>query len=124
MILSYVFTGIIIIVSLIIQGHSSFDVLRIAGVKPDIMFIAIMQLPPLIVLGPLVIYAFTIAETTPAVIFLVWSILVSGSDAFLKPIFLGRGADVPMLAILLGATCEIIRPLAVVLVLIDARATG
>jgi predicted PurR-regulated permease PerM len=25
------------------------------------------------------------------------------SDAFLKPIFLGRGVDVPMLAVLLGA---------------------
>ena len=68
-----------------------------------IMFVAIMQLPPLFVLGPLVIYAFTITETTPAVIFLVWSILVSASDAVLKPLFLGRGADVPMLAILLGA---------------------
>jgi predicted PurR-regulated permease PerM len=68
-----------------------------------IMFTAIMQLPPLIVLGPLVIYAFTITEITPAVIFLVWSFLVSASDALLKPIFLGRGADVPMLTILLGA---------------------
>jgi len=68
-----------------------------------IMLLAILQLPPLLVLGPLVIYAFTITGTTPAIIFLIWSILVSASDAFLKPIFLGRGADVPMLAILLGA---------------------
>jgi len=29
--------------------------------------------------------------------------LVSGSDAFLKPMFLGRGVDVPMLIILVGA---------------------
>ena len=68
-----------------------------------IMLLAILQLPPLLVLGPLVIYAFTITETTPAVIFMIWGIIVSASDAFLKPIFLGRGADVPMLAILLGA---------------------
>ena len=34
---------------------------------------------------------------------MIWGIIVSASDAFLKPIFLGRGADVPMLAILLGA---------------------
>jgi len=68
-----------------------------------ILFMAILQLPPLIVLGPLVIYAFTIAETTPAVIFLIWSLLVSASDAVLKPMLLGRGVDMPMLAILLGA---------------------
>ena len=68
-----------------------------------IMLLAILQLPPLLILAPLVIYAFTITETTPAVIFLIWSVLVSVSDAFLKPMFLGRGADVPMLAILLGA---------------------
>ncbi len=68
-----------------------------------ILIMAIIQLPPLLVLGPLVIYAFTIAKTTPAVIFLIWSIIVSASDAFLKPMFLGRGVDVPMLAILLGA---------------------
>jgi len=44
MILSYVFTAVIIIVSLLIQGHTSFDVLRIAGVKPDLVFIAIVYL--------------------------------------------------------------------------------
>ena len=68
-----------------------------------ILFMAILQLPPLLILGPLAIYVFTIAETTPAVLFLIWSTLVSVSDAFLKPMLLGRGVDVPMLAILLGA---------------------
>jgi len=68
-----------------------------------ILLLAIMQLPPLLILLPLAIYGFNIADTTPAVIFLIWSIIVSASDAFLKPIFLGRGVDVPMLAVLLGA---------------------
>ncbi len=68
-----------------------------------ILIMAIMQLPPLIILGPLAVYAFTITGTTPAVLFLIWSIIVSMSDAFLKPIFMGRGVDVPMLAVLLGA---------------------
>ncbi len=44
MIVAYIFTAALIIVSLIIQGHSSFDVLRIAGVKPDLMFITIVFL--------------------------------------------------------------------------------
>jgi rod shape-determining protein MreD len=42
MIVTYIFTGAIIIVSLIIQGHSSFDALNIAGVKPDLTFIAVI----------------------------------------------------------------------------------
>jgi rod shape-determining protein MreD len=42
MISKYVFTGALILISLIIQGHSSFDVLRIAGVKPDLVFIAVV----------------------------------------------------------------------------------
>jgi len=68
-----------------------------------ILFLAILQLPPLLILAPLVVYAFSTSDTTPAVIFMIWSIIVSMSDAFLKPLLLGRGVDVPMLAILLGA---------------------
>jgi predicted PurR-regulated permease PerM len=68
-----------------------------------VLFLAVIQLPPILVLGPLSAYAFTIMDTTTAVIFLIFSIIVSGSDAFLKPLFLGRGVDVPMLVILLGA---------------------
>jgi rod shape-determining protein MreD len=42
MISTYLFTGALVIISLIIQGHSSFDILRIAGVKPDLTFIAVV----------------------------------------------------------------------------------
>jgi predicted PurR-regulated permease PerM len=68
-----------------------------------ILVLAIAQLPPLVVLLPVMFYVFSAESTTVAVIFMVWSILVSMSDAVLKPIFLGRGVDVPMLVILLGA---------------------
>ena len=68
-----------------------------------VLFLAVIQLPPLLILGPIIIYVFSTADTTPAVIFMIWSILVSMSDAFMKPLFLGRGVDVPMLVILLGA---------------------
>ncbi|OUS25562.1 AI-2E family transporter [Thalassotalea sp. 42_200_T64] len=68
-----------------------------------VLLVAIIQLPPIIILGPIAAYYFSVAETTPAVIFLVYSIIVSSSDAVLKPIFLGRGTDIPMLVILLGA---------------------
>lgn len=68
-----------------------------------ILVLAIAQLPPILVLGPVAFYVFSAESTTVSVIFLVWSILVSFSDAILKPLFLGRGVDVPMLVILLGA---------------------
>jgi len=68
-----------------------------------VLLLAVIQLPPILVLGPIAIYVFSVAETVPAVIFLIYSMIVSTSDAFLKPLFLGRGMDIPMLVILLGA---------------------
>ena len=68
-----------------------------------ILVLAIAQLPPILVLGFVVAYVFSVADTTPAVIFLVYCLIVSGSDGFLKPLFLGRGMNTPMLVILLGA---------------------
>jgi predicted PurR-regulated permease PerM len=68
-----------------------------------ILVLAIAQLPPILVLGFVSAYVFSVAETTPAVIFLVYCIIVSSSDGFLKPLFLGRGMATPMLVILLGA---------------------
>jgi len=68
-----------------------------------VLFLAVVQLPPLLVLGPVIFYVFSVAEPTSAVIFMIWSVLVSVSDTFLKPLFLGRGVEVPMLVILLGA---------------------
>jgi len=68
-----------------------------------IMIVAIIQLPPILILGPIAAWVFSFAETTPAVIFLVWAIVVSGCDGFLKPILMGRGVDAPMLVILIGA---------------------
>jgi predicted PurR-regulated permease PerM len=68
-----------------------------------ILVLAIAQLPPVIVLGFVVAYVFSVADTTPAVIFAIYALIVSGSDGFLKPLFLGRGMSTPMLIILLGA---------------------
>lgn len=68
-----------------------------------ILVFAIAQLPPILVLGFVIAYVFSVAETTPAVIFAIYSLIVSASDGFLKPLFLGRGMSTPMLVILLGA---------------------
>jgi len=68
-----------------------------------VLMLAIMQLPPIIILGPIAIWVFSTAETVPATIFLIFALLVSASDGVLKPMFLGRGVEIPMLVILLGA---------------------
>jgi predicted PurR-regulated permease PerM len=68
-----------------------------------ILVLAVAQLPPLLVLLPAIFYVFSVADTTPAVIFTIWSLLISMSDSILKPLLLGRGMDTPMLVILLGA---------------------
>lgn len=63
----------------------------------------IVQLPMLLVMIPAIIVAFTIADTTYAIIFAIYSVLVSISDTFLKPLLLGQGLKTPMIVILIGA---------------------
>ena len=52
---------------------------------------------------PAAIYVMYTADTLPAVIFLVWSILVTLLDNLLKPVLLGRGVNIPMIVIFVGA---------------------
>jgi len=68
-----------------------------------VLLLGIMQLPPLIVLAPVAVWVFSTADATPATIFAIYAFIVSISDSFLKPLFLGRGMDIPMLVILIGA---------------------
>lgn len=68
-----------------------------------ILVLAIVQLPPIIVIAPIAVWVFSVADPVPATIFAVYMFAVSMSDAFLKPMLLGRGVDVPMLVILIGA---------------------
>jgi len=68
-----------------------------------VLFLAVVQMPPILVMGPMIFYVFSTTGTFGAVLFMIWAILVSVSDTFLKPMFLGRGVKVPMLVILIGA---------------------
>jgi predicted PurR-regulated permease PerM len=68
-----------------------------------VLALAVMQLPPLLVLGPAAVYVYTTQPTAVFVVFVIWSILVSASDGLLKPFLLGRGVGVPTLVILMGA---------------------
>jgi predicted PurR-regulated permease PerM len=68
-----------------------------------VMLLTIMQLPALIILGPVIVYVYSSTQATPATIFAVYTLIVGSIDGVLKPLFLGRGVDIPMLVILLGA---------------------
>lgn len=65
--------------------------------------LGVIQLGVVIVLIPVVIYLFSTAETSTAVVFLVYAILIAPVDNILKPLLLGRGVRVPMAVVFIGA---------------------
>jgi predicted PurR-regulated permease PerM len=68
-----------------------------------VMFLTIVQLPPTIIIAPVIAYVFSYADGTGATIFAIYTLLVGASDSLLKPLLMGRGVDIPMLVILIGA---------------------
>lgn len=70
-----------------------------------VMILSIAQLPPTIVIIPVVIYVFSLDNLpmVTLVIFTAWSAFGAVVDGILKPFVMGRGVDAPMLVILLGA---------------------
>lgn len=67
------------------------------------LLLAVVQIGPVLVLIGTVIYVFSTADTITAVIFLIWCVFVGVIDNILKPILLGRGVQVPMVIIFVGA---------------------
>jgi len=75
-----------------------------AGVFTVVILVAaIVQVPATLIIAPLIVWVFSFAEPLTASIFAVYSVLVALSDNVLKPILLGRGVDLPVLVVLLGA---------------------
>ena len=68
-----------------------------------IMFLTIIQVPALLVIGPMIAYVFSQGSGTAEIIFTIYMLIVGASDGILKPILMGRGVDIPMLVILIGA---------------------
>lgn len=68
-----------------------------------VLVLAVVQLPPLLVLGPVAVWVFSVSDPIPATIFAIYAVLVSLCDSVLKPLFLGRGMNIPTLVILIGA---------------------
>jgi len=67
-----------------------------------VLIFAILQLPPTLIVIPVVAYMFSEMDTMPAVLWTIYLFLGGISDNVLKPILLGKGAPVPMLVIFIG----------------------
>lgn len=68
-----------------------------------ILILAVMQLPPMLVLIPVILYVFATSSTTVAVVFTIYAVLVGASDNVLKPLLMGHGSSVPMLVLFMGS---------------------
>ena len=67
-----------------------------------IFILCLIQLGPLLVMGPAVIWMYSSGETLWATVLLAFTIVASTMDQFIRPVLIRRGADLPMLLILAG----------------------
>lgn len=68
------------------------------------LLLGIMQLPVVLISLPVIGYVFaTEGATLASIVFAIYSLIAGMSDNVLKPLLLGRGVDVPMPVILIGA---------------------
>jgi len=99
--------GILLIA--LVQAALAFVGFAVAGLPAAglwailILIAAIVQLPVLIITIPIIVYGFSFMDTTPAIIFAIYTFSIGLIDNILKPILLGRGLSTPMLVILIGA---------------------
>jgi len=68
-----------------------------------ILVMTIAQLPVLLFNIPLIIYLFAFMDPLPAVLWMLYFLVMGMIDNILKPMLMGKGASVPMLVIFLGA---------------------
>jgi predicted PurR-regulated permease PerM len=82
--------------------------LTIAGIPQaslitfGVLICGIIQIGPSIILIPVIIWSWTVMETTSAVLFTAYMVPVNLIDNFLRPIIMGRGLRTPILVILIG----------------------
>lgn len=95
--------GVALIQSLLIGIGFLLAGIPLAGLWTILVLVfAILQLPAILVIIPVVAYMFSEMETVPAIIWTVYLLLAGISDNILKPMLLGKGASVPMLVIFIG----------------------
>ena len=90
-------------------GFFAFGVPHAGLLAALVLVTAVIQVPGLLIMGPIAAWGFSIYDGLTATLFLVFCAIVAFSDNFLKPILLGRGVDLPALVVLIGALGGMIR---------------
>jgi predicted PurR-regulated permease PerM len=67
-----------------------------------VLILGIIQIGPSIIIIPVIIWSWTVMETTAALLFTAYMIPVSLLDNALRPLVMGRGLGTPTLVILIG----------------------
>jgi len=67
-----------------------------------VLMLCIAQLGPILVLLPATIWLFATGATVPGIILAIFTVLALTMDNFLRPFLIKRGADLPLLLILVG----------------------
>jgi len=68
-----------------------------------VLVLAILQLPTVLVILPVIIYLFSVKELPSAILCTIVLVVIGLSDNILKPLLMGKGSPVPMLVIFVGA---------------------
>ena len=97
-----------VVVTALVQAVLGGVGLAVAGVPYATLFTVVMlmtcliQLGPLIVLVPAIIWLYWSGDTTWGTVLLVWSVVVGTLDNFIRPMLIRMGADLPLILILSG----------------------
>jgi len=86
-------------VAFVLKGIPGAGLLALA-----VLLLGIMQLPATLITIPVIVYVFsTEGASTATIVFSVYVFIAGLADNVLKPLLLGRGVDVPMPVVLIGA---------------------
>jgi len=97
-----------VVVTAIVQSLVAGAGLALAGVPSAgiltavILMLSIAQLGPVLVTVPAVIWLFATGATLPGIILVVFTVVALTMDNFLRPFLIKRGADLPLLLVLVG----------------------
>ena len=95
--------GVAVILAFLIGGGFMLAGVPYAGILTILVFVfAVLQLPTILAIIPVIVYLFSHMDTGTAIIWSVYFILAGLSDNVIRPLLLGKGAPVPMLVIFIG----------------------
>lgn len=97
-----------VVVTALVQGVLGGIGLAIAGIPYATLLTVVMilcclvQIGPLLVLIPAIIWLYWSGDTTWGTVLVVWSVVVGTLDNVIRPVLIRMGADLPMIVVLSG----------------------